>query len=315
MMPMKPSEVLAPGKFQDKISTLVPEINRIANIDVHVLFNLDSSDIGIKQWDLMSAYIFENLNNYDGFVIIHGTDTMVYSAAALSFSLKNLNKPVIFTGAQRPLSRLRNDARLNLIDAVELATLDIPEVVIVFGQKVLRGNRAKKVSVFDYQAFRSSNFPLLGEIGVAIDLDESKILKSRGEPQLVQGFEPKVAVLTAHPSLNPEHFMGLINQDFRAFIIQGFGSGNLPGLECSWLPFISEAVGKGNAVFIGSHSMHGRVDLNLYASASNALKEGAKGIGVMTVEAAYVKLQKILAHTSKREQILDMFDENWAGEF
>ena len=315
MMPLKPSEVLAPGKFQDKIQLLVPEINRIADIDVHVLFNLDSSDIGIEQWNLLAEFIFEKLNSYDGFVIVHGTDTMVYTAAALSFSLPNISKPVILTGAQRPLSKFRNDARLNLIDAVELATMEIPEVLIVFGQKILRGNRSKKVSIFDYRAFRSSNFPLLGEIGVGIQLDESKILPLQGETSLRSGFKPEVAVISVHPSMNPDNFLSLLNEPIKVYILQGFGAGNLPNEILSWIPFISSATDKGKLVFIGSHSISGSVDLNLYASAKSALEAGAHGIGEMTVEAAYVKLQKILAQTQDKQEILQKFSENWAGEF
>lgn len=315
MMPLKPTEVLVPGKFQDKISTLVPEITRIAEIDVDVLFNLDSSDIGIEEWDLLAKHIYHNLENYDGFVIIHGTDTMTYTAAALSFSLLHLNKPVILTGAQRPLSKLRNDARLNLIDAVELAVMNIPEVLIVFGQRILRGNRAKKISSSDYRAFHSSNFPYLGEIGVHIHLDESKILKPTEKPLLLSGFKSDVAVLAIHPSMNPDKFLSLLNESIKVYILQGFGAGNLPIENLSWIPFIRRATQKGKLVFIGSHSISGSVDLNLYASAKSALEAGAHGIGEMTVEAAYVKLQKILALTLDKTEIFNKFYENWAGEF
>jgi len=315
MMPMKPNDVLAPGKFQDQIHTLVPEITRIAHIQVEVLFNLDSSDIGIEEWDKLAGYVFGQLENYDGFVIIHGTDTMVYTAAALSFSLRNLNKPVILTGAQRPLSKLRNDAGLNLIDAVELATMDIPEVLIVFGQQILRGNRAKKISIDHYRAFHSSNFPSIGEIGVGIHLDEMKILKPLGKPYLLPGFSPKAVVLSVQPSMNPNIFRTVLDEDIRVIIIQGFGAGNFPIENPSWIPFIEKAIAKDKILFIGSHSISGSVNLNLYSSAKSALESGAYGIGSSTIEAAYVKIQKILALTSNKTEILEMFSENWAGEF
>lgn len=315
MMPMKPSDVLAPGKFQDQIHLLIPEITRIADIQVEVVFNLDSSDIGNTEWDILAEYIFTRLEIYDGFVIIHGTDTMVYTAAALSFSLRNLNKPVILTGAQRPLSKLRNDARLNLIDAVELATMETPEVLIVFSQRILRGNRAKKVSIDHYRAFHSSNFPSLGEIGVEIQLDETKVLKPQGEPYLLPGFRSKVAIISVQPSLNPQIFEAVLNQDIRVIIIQGFGAGNFPVENQSWIPFIDQAIAKDKIVFIGSHSISGSINLKLYASAKSAMESGAYGIGRMTLEAAYVKIQKILALTEDKTEILEMFSENWAGEF
>ncbi len=314
MVPLKPSEVLAPGKFQDKITTLVPEITRIAEIEVQVLFNLDSSDMGIEQWEMLTEEVHKNLYKYDGFVIIHGTDTMVYTAAALSFSLINLNKPVVLTGAQRPLSKLRNDARLNLIDAVELASMSIPEVLIVFGQRILRGNRAKKISIHHFRAFHSPNYPYLGEIGVDIRLDRSKLLKKSGSPVLVKGFYAGVMVISVQPSMNPQFFINLLDTPVYAYILQGFGAGNLPTGTQNWVSFIESAVQKGKLIFIGSHSMDGGVDLNLYAGAKKALAAGAYGIGTMTIEAAYVKLQKILAQTQDRQEILHKFSENWAGE-
>ncbi|MEJ2053044.1 MAG: asparaginase [Calditrichaceae bacterium] len=132
MTPIEPEEQLAPGNIQDQILKYIPEIEKIADIDVVIPFNLDSSNIGVNEWEVLSGIIDENLAKYDGFVIIHGTDTMVYSASALSYSLRNLPKPVIFTGSQRPLSKLRTDARFNLIDAIELATMPAPEVLITF---------------------------------------------------------------------------------------------------------------------------------------------------------------------------------------
>ena len=314
MVPLKPSEVLAPGKFQDKITSLVPEITRIAEIEVQVLFNLDSSDMGIEQWEMIAEEIYKKLYKYDGFVIIHGTDTMVYTAAALSFSLINLNKPVVLTGAQRPLSKLRNDARLNLIDAVELASMDIPEVIIVFGQRILRGNRAKKISIHHFRAFHSPNYPYLGEIGVDIRLEHSKLLKRNGSPVLLKGFNAGVAVLSVHPSMAPEGFINLLDSPILVYILEGFGAGNLPVGNQNWISFIENAVQKDKLIFIGSHSMDGRVDLNLYAGAQKALAAGAHGLGAMTIEAAYVKLQKVLAQTQDKQEILQKFSENWAGE-
>ncbi len=314
MMPLKPSEVLAPGDFQDQVLTLVPEITRLADIDVEIVFNVDSSDIGISQWNEIAHLIFKRLNDYDGFVIVHGTDTMVYTAAALSFSLRNLNKPVILTGAQRPLSKLRNDARSNLIDAVETATQKIPEVLIVFGQRILRGNRAKKLSISRYDAFDTPNYPYLGRIGVDIQLYENKLSMPTESCRLVDGFSDAVAVISAHPSLNPAIYTPLLEGSTRAFIVVGFGAGNLPNLNPDWVPFIEKAVNSGRNVAIASHSAWGNVNLNLYASAKKAQDAGAIGIRSMTFEAAYVKLQKILASLSEPEQVKQAFLQNWAGE-
>ncbi len=314
MMPLKPSEVLAPGDFQDQVLTLVPEITRLADIDVEIVFNVDSSDIGIPQWNELARLIFKKRNAYDGFVVVHGTDTMVYTAAALSFSLRHLNKPVILTGAQRPLSRLRNDARSNLIDAVETATKEIPEVLIVFGQRILRGNRAKKLSISRYDAFDTPNYPYLGRIGVDIQLYENNLPAPTEPCRLVEGFSDNVAVISAHPSLNPACYAPLLEGEAKAFIVSAFGAGNLPNNNPDWVPFIEKAVSTGRTVVIASHSAWGSVNLNLYASAKKAQEAGAVGIGAMTFEAAYVKLQKILTLHSEPEAVKQAFGENWAGE-
>ena len=181
MMPMEPDQILAPGNLQHELLKRVPEIAQIAEIRVIIPFNEDSSNLAIKEWDILAKTIDANMNEYDGFVIIHGTDTMVYTAAALSFSLINLKKPVILTGAQRPLSKLRSDARLNLIDAIEVATYKIGEVLIVFGQHILRGNRCRKTSITSYDAFYSPNYPLIGKIGLNVEPNKSLILKSKNK--------------------------------------------------------------------------------------------------------------------------------------
>ncbi|MHB2149084.1 asparaginase [Calditrichota bacterium LG25] len=314
MVPVEPDQTLAPARVQNHIINMVPEISRLAEIDVLTPFNKDSSNVGIEEWDLLSQLIYEHWDRYDGFVIIHGTDTMTYTASALSFSLRNLNKPVILTGSQRPLSQYRSDARLNLIDAVELSTMDLREVLIVFNQRIFRGNRTKKISVKSYHAFESPNFPPLGEIGVTIDIDHSRLLQSEGPVFHLPGFYPQVVVLTIQPSMSPGYFYSLFDQNIKALLLLGFGSGNLPFPEPDWLSFIKAAMKRDIPVFIGTQSIQGRVDLSLYECGRQALEAGAQSIGQMTVEAAYVKLLKILKLTSHPDAIVRMFNENWAGE-
>ncbi len=314
MVPVEPDRSLAPAEIQDHILNLVPEITRLAEIDVVTPFNKDSSNVGIRDWDQLSGLIYSKWNEYDGFVVIHGTDTMTYTASALSFSLRNLDKPVILTGSQRPLSQSRSDARLNLIDAIELATMDLREVLIVFNQRIMRGNRTKKISIKSYHAFESPNFPLLGEIGVTIDIDVRRMLYSEGPVMHLPDFQPKVAVLPVQPSLTPAYFLPILDEDLKALILLGFGSGNVPFPDPEWINFIKNAVGRGLSVFIGSQSIQGKVDLELYECGHQAMLSGAQSIGEMTVEAAYVKLLKILSITCQPEEITRMFQENWAGE-
>jgi L-asparaginase len=307
-------DTLIPGNLQNELIEHVPEIQKIANIEVEIPLNKDSAESGIYEWRLLSKLIYQRMEKYDGFVIIHGTDTMAYTASALSFSLLNFRKPIVLTGAQRPLSKLRSDARYNLIDAIELATMDIPEVLIVFGAYILRGNRSTKVSTSRYDAFDSPNFPHLGQIGLNIELDQSLILKPRGASILLEGFSDKVGVISVQPSMNIFGYKELLNADIKAILIFGFGIGSLPSSQYNWLAFIEEAVQKNIAVIIGTQSQHGMVKLGLYANSQRANEAGAIGIGNMTKEAAYVKLQKILTLTDKVNDIYEKFLQDWAGE-
>jgi len=314
MTASEPDEMLIPGNLQSELVEHVPEITSIAKINVEIPFNQDSSESGIEEWQLLSKSIYSRMDKYDGFVVIHGTDTMAYTASALSFSLLNLRKPVILTGAQRPLSKLRSDARSNLIDAIELATMDIPEVIIVFGQHILRGNRSKKISTSSYDAFDSPNFPHLGEIGLKIDLHKNRLLKLQGASILLEGFIPKVALISVQPTLKPQWYERVFDTDLKIIILLAYGSGNLPAKEPNWLRFIENARKKDVGVVIGSHSLHGMVDLDLYEAGKKAQDAGAIGLGKMTYEAAYVKLQKILTLSSSIPEIYDRFSQNWAGE-
>jgi len=314
MVPIEPSKTLAPGNLQEQILAVVPEIKKIADIEVEIPFNVDSSDIGSHQWDILSEIIKRKMDNYDGFVIIHGTDTMAYTASALSYSLLNLKKPVILTGAQRPLAKLRTDARSNLIDAIELATMQISEVVIVFGQRILRGNRTIKISNRSYDAFDSPNYPLLGNIGLDIRLNEKYFLSNNLPFIYNPGFSAKAMVVYIHPALDPGLFLPLIKDDLSAFIFVGYGAGNFPTKDPDWLPLIKTAVEGEKAVFLGSHSIFGTINPGLYESGKQALDLGVSNIEDMTIEAAYVKLLKILTYSSGVKEIYANFHNNLAGE-
>ncbi len=314
MVPIEPSKTLAPGNLQDQILSIVPEIKSLADIEVEIPFNVDSSDICTQQWDILSEIINRKMDNYDGFVIIHGTDTMAYTASALSYSLLNLKKPVILTGAQRPLAKLRTDARSNLIDAIELATKSVHEVVIVFGQRVLRGNRAIKISNRSYDAFDSPNYPLLGNIGLDIRLNEKYFLSNSLPFKYNPGFKAKAMVIYIHPALDPQLYEPLIGGDLYAFIFVGYGAGNFPTKGPNWIPLIKKAIERRKAVFIASHSIFGTIDPGLYESGKQALDLGVSNIEDMTIEGAYVKLLKILNYTTERNVIYERFHNNLAGE-
>ena len=315
MLPLHPKQTLAPANLQNTLLTLLPEIKELAIIDVIIPFNLDSSDVAIKEWQILADLIHTNMNKYDGFVIIHGTDTMVYTATALSFALQNLKKPVILTGAQRPLASLRTDARLNLIDAIEVATQPIGEVLIVFGQNVLRGNRSKKVSISNYDAFISPNYPSIGKIELNLDISHSAILNTDRDYKFDDAFDASLLSVHIFPGAKPAYYKSLLSQeDIRAFLLIGFGAGNIPVVEDEWISFIGNARKNGKSVVIGSSSAHGKVDLSLYAGGEKALNAGAIPSYDMTIEATIVKMMKVLAMEQPIDDFKINFERSIAGE-
>lgn len=198
MRPREPDQVLASDEVETAFLEHAPELEEIAAIDTKVLCNLDSTDITPDHWRRMADEVLVAFEDHDGVVITHGTDSMAYTASALSFLLRDLARPVILTGSQRPLSAPRTDARANLVGAVDLATHDVPEVAIYFHGALLRGNRSTKRSSFAYGAFHSPNHPPLAEVGTHIKWVGDR-LTPEGKLRMEGGFDPRVAVVRFVP--------------------------------------------------------------------------------------------------------------------
>jgi len=315
MVSMEPDQVLTPGNLQNELTSHVPEIMEIAELDVKVLYNEDSANFSMEHWNKLAKTINENMESYDGFVIIHGTDTMVYTAAALSLTLLNLKKPVVLTGAQIPLEKLRGDARQNLIDAVEVSTHNLCEVLIVFGQKILRGNRVRKSSITSYGAFFSPNYPEIGEIGLNVEITKNNILNSAKNYLYQPGFDSSILSIHIFPGSDPSVFEHLMtNPKITVIMLIGFGAGNIPTKTTGWLKLIEMATKKDKMVFINSSSSHGRIDLSLYESGKKALEAGAIGCGDMTVETSIIKIMKALYLYNDSQKVKNFFKTPMAGE-
>mgnify|MGYP000070419888 FL=1 len=306
-----------PFKVSEIESTLldhVPEIKQLAEISTVSIFNIDSSDIQPKHWVKISQQIEQSMPEFDGFVIIHGTDTMAYTATALSYMLPGLKKPVILTGSQRPLGKIRSDARLNLINAVELATYPIPEVCICFANKLLRGNRSKKMSVNKFDAFDSPNFEPLANIGTSIEISD-KIHSSHGLFQCLKTFETSVMSFPIYPGVNPEELMFLADSNLKGIILESFGAGNVPIMNNSFVPLIKTLRNADKIVAIKSQCLYGKVDLGMYEGGSAALAAGAISCGDMTREASIVKLMFLLGNfPTNPMSIRENFVRSIAGE-
>lgn len=314
MSPVQPSKTLRPGNIAEEIAFYLPILNQIAEIEIKIAFNLDSSNIGPAQWVEIYQIIATHLEVFDGFVVIHGTDTLVYTAAAMSFLLNKCNKPIIFTGAQRPLSAVRSDARSNLINAVELATKEIPEVCICFDNNLYRGNRTKKLSIESYHGFESPNHPALAKLGLNIQLNKEYFLTRKNNITLQPKFKTDIMVIPIFPGMDYKPYIRILEDEISAVILSGFGAGNVPEDNPDWIQFIDYATASKKLVFISSQSPHGTVDLDLYECGRKALEAGAVSLKDMTLEAALVKLMLCNGNFQDRIKIKRMMPVPIAGE-
>lgn len=253
---------------------------------------LDSSNMMVDDWNKIGAIIDENYDLYDGFVILHGTDTMAYTASALSFMLENLSKPVIITGSQIPICEIRSDGKDNIIAAMMIASGGkINEVCIYFRGELLRGNRAIKYSADGFMAFKSPNFPNLAETGIEINYNEALLLpKPTGKFRFQELRKIPIGVIKVFPGIQFELFNNIMTKSLKGVVIETFGAGNIPSNAKALLPIIEEAFKNGTVVTVCTQCPQGTVLLGTYET-SNALKHaGAVSGRDMTTEAAVAKL-------------------------
>lgn len=303
---------LEPGAYADHLESQVPELGQIASVTTEIVCNLDSSDMTPAHWSLLADTVAKRREQFDGFVIIHGTDTMAYSAAALAFALRGLDRPVVFTGAQRPLSALRTDARRNLADAVDVATRAIPEVTICFDGMLLRGCRATKSNARDYRAFESPGTEPLARLGVDIDLGAS-VRPVVAEFSCDARFDDRVAVLQTWPGLDPAILTAIADTGIRGLVLAAYGIGTVPTSNRPIAPAVREIVDRGVDVLVVTQSA-GTVDLEMYKNSLPLAAAGAVEGGRMRVEAAVAKLSHALATTTDRAARARYLKSDVAGE-
>lgn len=298
----------------------VPELTSLAEIKVKILCNIDSSNATSALWIDIANAICECWNDFDGFVVIHGTDTMAWSTSALAYFLEGLTKSVVFTGSQRPLAALRNDARANIIDSVELATYGIPEVMLCFDSKVHRATRVTKYSNEHLYAFKSYNSPLIGRFGVNFKLNK-KIAQSilpeikRHPPSLNMALNSNITSLICVPSVKlSQEFMTSILKTSLGIIIQGFGTGNLPTDNESWHKLCEDAYNQQIPVIMSTQCDSGYVSLDLYENGKIYADLGVISALDMTFEAASVKLMIMLGRSIAFEKRHEFFSTPLAFE-
>jgi L-asparaginase len=303
----------------------VPEIQRL-NFGVNpFLFDppIDSSDVSPEKWQEMVRVIETNYDRYDGFVILHGTDTMAYTASALSFMFENLTKPVILTGSQLPVGKFRSDGKENLITALEIAADKnaegrpmVPEVCVYMQNLLMRGNRTLKVSADDFSAFNSPNYPYLAEAGVDIRYEDKFILTPDYSPSVKfnYGLDPHISVLKLFPGITREVVEAQFSvAGLRGVVLETYGSGNSP--SASWLiDILHDAVRRGIVIVNVTQCMYGAVEMHRYENGQNLEKAGVVSGHDMTTEAALAKLMFLFGSGKNAAEINALMPVSLRGE-
>ena len=278
---------------------------------------LDSSDIAVEEWNKIGRTIAARYHACDGFVVLHGTDTMAYSASALSFMLENLDKPVIFTGAQIPLYEIRSDGRDNLLTAMLFAASDrIREVCVCFGGQLLRGNRSTKVSSDQLLAFTSPNMAPLATAGISLQYNAAAgNLPAPQGPFRLQPFdEIPLGVLKVFPGIQFELFESIMTESLRGVVLESFGTGNIPSARNGLLPILAKAHAHGTVVTVCSQCAEGRVNLGAYAASAGLKEIGAADGADMTTEAALAKLYYLFSKGLSPEEVKKLVPVSLRGE-
>ncbi|NOX47678.1 MAG: asparaginase [Chlorobi bacterium] len=314
--------VLKPFQFEN-LMKMIPSLAMLNyQIDSHCFDPLiDSSNMDPVYWAGLVDIIEKKYEGYDGFVVLHGSDTMSYTASALSFMLQNLNKPVIFTGSQLPLGMVRSDGRENLVTAIEIAAATedetplVPEVCIYFENQLFRGNRTHKFNAENFEAFRSPNYPVLADAGVYIKYNRNAIHKPNFKKlKANKKLDTNIAILKLFPGISEKVVSSILHiPDLKAVIMESYGAGNAP--DSDWfVNLIADAIEKGIIVLNLSQCQGGSVMMGKYETSIKLLDIGVVGAYDMTTEAAVAKLMYLLGNSSDKREIEKKLQKPIAGE-
>lgn len=312
---------LIPFDFK-QIRQNVPELARLNyHLDVHSFDPiLDSSNMDPVIWAELADIIERTYEDYDGFVILHGSDTMAYTASALSFMLKNLGKPVVLTGSQLPIGEIRTDAKENLITALEIVATKsnglamVPEVCIYFDYQLFRGNRSIKYNSEKFEAFQSPNYHILAEAGVNLSFYTNYINNHPGEQLKVQSnFNPNIGVLKLYPGITVQAVQAITKSSVDAIVLETFGSGNTT--TASWfIESLEEAIAQGKLIVDISQCQGGSVELGKYETSKKLQQMGIISGFDMTFEATVTKLMYLMGQNLAPAEIAILMEQSLRGE-
>ena len=321
MMTDPKTKALKPINFE-QIMDNVPELEKLnCKIKVHSFEQIiDSSNMSPEIWGKLAALIEASYNEVDGFVILHGSDTMAFTASALSFMLQNLDKPVIFTGSQLPISAVRTDAKENLMTSIEIAKAKkndrsrVPEVCIYFDYKLFRGNRAFKYNSSKFEAFRSPNYPILAESGVHLRFSVNDIREpGEGPLKIHNKLVSDVAVLKLYPGISPKVVETIVNADVRGIVMETFGAGNTT-TDQWFVDLLKNALDDGKVILDISQCKVGTVELGRYETSKQLKDIGVANGYDMTFEAAVTKMMYLLGEIDDPKEVKRCLEKDLRGE-
>lgn len=301
----------------------VPELDKLPVQIDHISYDepIDSSNMSPDRWIELATLLFNNREDYDGFVVLHGSDTMAYTASAVSFLLKDFNKPIVFTGSQLPIGLIRTDAKENLLTAIEVASTYegdvpvVPETALYFEYRLYRGNRTIKANAELFKAFLSPNYPKLGEAGVHLNFNYKSIAEMRpSNPELVTKLCTDVAILKLYPGIAKPIVEAVLNTpNLKGLIMETFGTGNA-STEQWFINILEEKNKEGLFIVNVTQCFSGSVDQGRYETSTAFNEIGIIPADDMTTEAALTKLMFVLANVQGRKRQIEVYRSNIRGE-